>query len=218
MKVVSQFISFIFHPIFIVLYAYLIYFNTDTYTNRILYLFSPGFFKLFFLFLFSMAVFFPLTTIIIMKRTGWISSYHIPERKERLPVLVFTMIYYGMTYFIFRSWNQNLSFFIDPFISFLFGGLVLLGVLFIITTFWKISLHTASISGLAGGSMALLLLQKEAYNVDVMMGVNSLLLFSIGLVSFSRLKLNAHHYGQVLVGSSVGFIIMFMIVINQWYI
>ena len=95
-----------------------------------------------------------------------------------------------MTYFIFRSWNQNLSFFIDPFISFLFGGLVLLGVLFIVTTFWKISLHSASISGLAGGSMALLLLQKEAYNVDVMMGVNSLLLFSIGLVSFSRLKLN----------------------------
>ena len=41
MKVVSLFISFIFHPIFIVLYAYLIYFNTDTYTNRILYLFSP---------------------------------------------------------------------------------------------------------------------------------------------------------------------------------
>ena len=214
MKVVSQFISFIFHPIFIVLYAYLIYFNTDTYTNRILYYsvldFQP--------FLFSMAVFFPLTTILIMKRTGWISSYHIPERKERLPVLVFTMIYYGMTYFIFRSWNQNLSFFIDPFISFLFGGLVLLGVLFIITTFWKISLHTASIAGLAGGSMALLLLQKEAYNVDMMMWVNSLLLFSIGLVSFSRLKLNAHHYGQVLAGTSVGFIIMFTIVINQWYI
>lgn len=218
MKVFSQFISFIFHPIFIVLYAYLIYFNTDTYTNRILYLFSPEFFKLFLLFLFSMAVFFPLTTIVIMKRTGWISSYRIPERKERLPVLVFTMIYYGMTYFIFRSWNQNLSFFIDPFISFLFGGLVLLGVLFFITTLWKISLHAASISGLAGGSMALLLLQKEAYNLDTMMRINSLLLLSIGLVSFSRLKLNAHQYDQVLAGTTAGFIIMFMIVINQWYI
>ena len=112
MKVVSLFISFIFHPIFMALYAYLIYFNTDTYTNRILYLFSPGFFKLFFLFLFSMAVFFPLTTIIIMKRTGWISSYHIPERKERLPILVFTMIYYTMTYFFFRSWLIIFYFFI----------------------------------------------------------------------------------------------------------
>ena len=218
MKIVSQLISFIFHPIFIVLYAYFIYFNTDTYTNRILYLFSPGFFKLFLLFLFSMAVFFPLTTIIIMKRTGWISSYDIPERKERLPVLVFTMIYYVMTYYIFRSWNQNLSFFIDPFISFLFGGLVLLSVLFFITTFWKISLHSSSIAGLAGGSMALLLLQREAYNLDTMMWVNSFLLLSIGLVSFSRLKLNAHQYGQVLAGTAAGFIVMFMIVINQWYI
>ena len=129
--------------------------------GSILYLFSPGFFKLFLLFLFSMAVFFPLTTIIIMKRTGWISSYHIPNRKERLPVLIFTMVYYGMTYIIFRSWNQNLSFFIDPFISFLFGGLILLVVLFLITIFWKISLHTASIAGLTGGTMALLLIQKE---------------------------------------------------------
>jgi len=92
-----------------------------------------------------------------MYKTNWISSYQIPIRKERLPVLVFVMIYYIMTYVIFRSWNQKLSFFIDPYVSFLFGGLALLAILFFITIKWKISLHTASVAGLAGGMMAVLL-------------------------------------------------------------
>ena len=125
-----------------------------------------------------MAVFFPLITIIIMKRTGWISSYDIPERKERLPVLVFTMIYYVMTYYIFRSWNQNLSFFIDPFISSYLEGYLIECFVFH-HHFLKISLHSSSIAGLAGGFMALLLLQREAYNLDTMMWVNSFCFFQL---------------------------------------
>ena len=218
MKLFSNTISFLYHPVFMVIYAYLIYFNMDTYVNRILYLFSPNFYWLFFFFLLSMAVVFPLITMVIMHKTNWISSYQIPIRKERLPVLVFVMIYYIMTYVIFRSWNQKLSFFIDPYVSFLFGGLALLAILFFITIKWKISLHTASIAGLAGGMMAVLLHQQEVYNLTTMMAINSILLLSIGLVSFSRLYLKAHSYGQILAGIATGFLVMYTIVFNQWYI
>ena len=116
------------------------------------------------------------------------------------------MIYYGMTYFIFRSWNQNLSFFIDPFISFLFGGLVLLGVIvfhhYFLENKLTYSIHSRFSWRFNGVAIAL---QQEAYNLTTMMWVNSILLFQLAWFPFSRLKLNAHHYGQVLAGTSSWF-------------
>jgi membrane-associated phospholipid phosphatase len=50
------------------------------------------------------------------------------------------------------------------------------------------------------------------------MTINSILLLSIGLVSFSRLYLKAHNYGQILAGIATGFLVMYTIVFNQWYI
>ena len=140
MKVVSN-LFFYFHPIFIVCIRILIYFNTDTYTNRILYLFSPGFFKLFLLFLFQW-LFFSINYHPYYEKNGLDIKLPHSRTKRAITRISFYHDLLWNDLFIFRSWNQNLSFFIDPFISFLFGGLVLLGVLFFITTFWKISLHT----------------------------------------------------------------------------
>ena len=66
--------------------------------------------------------------------------------------------------------------------------------------------------------MAVLLHQEEVYNLTTMMAINSVLLLSIGLVSFSRLYLKAHNYGQILAGIATGFLVMYTIVFNQWYI
>ena len=63
-------------------------------------------------------------------------------------------------------------------------------------------MHTASIAGLAGGMMAVLLHQQEVYNLTTMMAINSILLLSIGLVSLSRLY---YSYGQILAGIATGF-------------
>ena len=50
-----------------------------------------------------------------------------------------------------------------------------------------------------------------------MMAINYILL-SIGLVSFSRLHLKVYGYGQILAGIATGFLVMYTIVFNQWYI
>ena len=65
--------------------------------------------------------------------------------------------------------------------------------------------------------MAVLLHQEEVYNLTIMMAINSVLLLSIGLVSFS-IYLKAHSYGQILAGIATGFLVMYTIVFNQWYI
>ena len=214
-KSISQFIALIFHPVFIVLYSYLIYFNINSIYNQMLYLAAPKIYWPLFSFLGLMVVFFPLLTIYIMYKNKVVSSLAIPKREERIPVLILVIIYYSMAYYIFRYWNTTLLNLLEPFLSFLFGGLILLIALTLTTFKWKISLHSASISGLAGGMIAETLVAQPEIGFESELLVNALLLFMIGLVSFSRVFLKAHNVLQVVTGIVVGFVVVFGMVFLQ---
>jgi len=183
-----------------------------------LFLAAPKIYFPLFSFLFLMAVFFPLLTVFIMYKNKLISSVSIPKRVERLPLLILVIIYYSMTYYIFRYWNTTLLNLLQPYLSFLFAGLTLILILTLITLKWKISIHTASISGLAGGMMALTIIAQPITNLPQVFLVNTGLLVFIGLVSFSRLYLKAHSPHQVIVGVALGFSLIFSLVFNQLYL
>ena len=218
MKIFCKIISFVFHPLFTVMYSYFIYFYMDSIYNQMLFLAAPKIYFPLFSFLFLMAVFFPLLTVYIMYKNKLISSIAIPKRKERLPVLALVIIYYSMTYYIFRYWNTTLLNLLQPYLSFLFAGLILLLLLTLITLKWKISIHAASIAGLTGGITALTLIAHPIINLQQIFLINALLLTFIGVVSFSRLYLKAHSMIQILVGISLGFSLVFILVFNQFYI
>jgi membrane-associated phospholipid phosphatase len=190
----------------------------DSIYNQMLFLAAPKIYFPLFSFLFLMAVFFPLLTVYIMYKNKLISSIAIPKRKERLPVLALVIIYYSMTYYIFRYWNTTLLNLLQPYLSFLFAGLILLLLLTLITLKWKISIHAASIAGLTGGITALTLIAHPIINLQQIFLINALLLTFIGLVSFSRMYLKAHSMIQILVGISLGFSLVFVLVFNQFYI
>jgi|TARA_B100001094_G_scaffold148133_1_gene143453 membrane-associated phospholipid phosphatase len=190
----------------------------DSIYNQMLFLAAPKIYFPLFSFLFLMAVFFPLLTVYIMYKNKLISSIAIPKRKERLPVLALVIIYYSMTYYIFRYWNTTLLNLLQPYLSFLFAGLILLLLLTLITLKWKISIHAASIAGLTGGITALTLIAHPIINLQQIFLINALLLTFIGLVSFSRMYLKAHSMIQILVGISLGFSLVFILVFNQFYI
>jgi len=122
MTIFSKVISIIFHPVFTVVYSYLIYFNIQNIYNQMLFLAAPKIYWALLFFLFLMVVFFPLATIYIMYRNKSISSMSIPIRKERLPVLILVTIYYLMTYYIFRYWNSTLLNLFQPYLSFFVCG------------------------------------------------------------------------------------------------
>ena len=183
-----------------------------------LYLAAPKIYWPLFSFLGLMVVFFPLLTIYIMYKNKVVSSLAIPKREERIPVLILVIIYYSMAYYIFRYWNTTLLNLLEPFLSFLFGGLILLIALTLITFKWKISLHSASISCLAGGMIAETLIAQPGIGFESELLVNALLLFMIGLVSFSRVFLKAHNVLQVVTGIVVGFVVVFGMVFLQFNI
>ena len=214
----SKVISIIFHPVFTVIYSYLIYFNIQNIYNQMLFLAAPKIYWALLLFLLLMVVFFPLLTIYFMYRNKSISSISIPIRKERLPVLILVTIYYLMTYYIFRYWNSTLLNLFHPYLSFLFAGLVLIVTLTVITYFWKISLHSSSISALCGGMMAETLIAHPVGGQEKVFYINMALLVFIGLVSFSRLFLKAHTLCQTIAGIALGFSLAFSLVFFQIYI
>ena len=218
MTIFSKVISIIFHPLFTVVYSYLIYFNIQNIYNQMLFLAAPKIYWALLFFLFLMVVFFPLATIYIMYRNKSISSMSIPIRKERLPVLILVTIYYLMTYYIFRYWNSTLLNLFHPYLSFLFAGLVLIVSLTAITYFWKISLHSSSISALCGGMMAETLIAQPVGGQEQVFYINMVLLVFIGLVSFSRLFLKAHTLSQTIAGIALGFSLAFSLVFFQIYI
>ena len=218
MKTFCKIISFIFHPVFTVMYSYFIYFHMDSIYNQMLFLAAPKIYFPLFSFLFLMAVFFPLLTVYIMHKNKLISSIAIPKRKERLPVLALVIIYYSMTYYIFRYWNTTLLNLLQPYLSFLFAGLILLLLLTLITLKWKISIHAASIAALTGGMAALTFIAQPIINLKQIFFVNTVLLIFIGMVSFSRMYLKAHSATQILAGISLGFSLAFIVVFNQLYI
>ena len=218
MRIFSHLISVLIHPVFIVVYSFLIYFEIDSFYNKMLFIAAPKIYWLLLVFILMMAVCFPLLTMFIMFKNKIISSYSINERKERIPILFFVIIYYSMTYYIFRHWNETLLNLLEPYVYFLFAGILLLIIVFIITFWWKISLHSASISGLCGGIMAETLVISELNNITTIMIINTVLLMLIGIVSFSRLYLKAHTFSQVITGIVLGFGIMFMTVYFKLYV
>ena len=183
-----------------------------------LFLAAPKIYWALLFFLFLMIVFFPLLTIYFMYRTKSISSISIPIRKERLPVLILVTIYYLMTYYIFKYWNATLLNLFHPYLSFLFSGLVLIVTLTVITYFWKISLHSSSISALCGGMMAETLIAHPVGGQEQVFYINMTLLVFIGIVSFSRLFLKTHTISQTVAGIALGFSLAFSLVFFQIYI
>jgi membrane-associated phospholipid phosphatase len=190
----------------------------DTFFNQMLMIAAPKIYWLLLAFLLMMVVVFPFISLFIMSKNKIISSYSIPNRKERLPVLFFMITYYSMTYYIFRHWNETLLNLLDPYVSFLFATILLLVCLFLITTTWKISLHSSSIAGLCGGIMAEVVAINEVNNSNTIMIINTLLLVLMGLVCFARIYLKAHTFLQVIAGLSLGFSLMFVVVYFQWSI
>jgi hypothetical protein len=120
-----------------------------------------------------------------------------------------------MAYFMYRSWNITYYNIIEGFVSFLFGGIIVLFIAFIINNFYKISLHALAIGSMTGGFLALAKTLTPIININSLIIINCVLLFSMGLVASSRLYLKAHTSKQIYLGLIIGFVIEYYIVLYK---
>lgn len=139
----------------------------------------------------------PVLAILILYKSGLVSSLMMKERKERFLPMFFTSIIYAALAYLFLT-----KLYINP----LFSN-VMISIAFVtfitsfITYFWQISVHSTSVGGLVS---LLFLLNIHVENESMFILMLGLITLS-GIVMSARLYLNAHNIWQVMVGYAIGF-------------
>jgi hypothetical protein len=146
-----------------------------------------------------MTVAFPLTSALLLRRAGLITSLEMPRRSERIAPYAMTLLYYGMTWYLLARSPLH------PLALALFSGAVLaLLMATLITLRWKVSAHMIGIGGCLGAVAALDLMHRLGAFLPL-----CLLVVVTGALGTARLLTSDHTPAQVYVGALLGFACVF---------
>ena len=150
----------------------------------------------------------PTLSVIFLKFSRYVSDYDLTNRKERLLPSLFIVFWYGISSFLLISrltvsWHLSIV---------LVATTLLIAVLTLISTWYKISIHSAGIWGAAGFMTAVMV---RGHNAEVLFPLCLTFLIA-GAVSSARLYLNLHTPNQVVFGAIVGFAISFGCLFVLW--
>ena len=143
----------------------------------------------------------PVLSLFILKMSGSISSLLLQNREERITPMLYTIIMYGVTAYMFST-KVELGEMIFVFLAITTLQIV---VTVVITIFWKISLHGIGV----GGSIGLIMGLSQQSVLSHFEFILPVLFLISGLVLSARLKLNAHSNAEVYVGFVLGISISF---------
>ena len=209
MKFFSNIISYIFHPLFALVYVLLLLMTINPYIFRIQ---DDKVKVIFFTYTVVSLLVIPVISIVILKQLNIIKSFKMEDRMERVgPLIVIGIVYM----WLFLNYKSTASVPVI-FATFLLGSVIAVFVSFFINSFTKISLHTVGM----GGLIAAVLLMKYKLKYDTfylelpflgsyVVNIYFVLLVTIviaGMVGTARLYLKSHSLEQIYMGYIVGFL------------
>ncbi len=139
----------------------------------------------------------PLGYIFWLVSIGQLEDIYMPERRSRLGPLTVLMVWLLVCLGLMRYWEAPTIVEI-----FVLATTVLVGILGLVTLFWKISFHGATIT--AAATATLLVAGSSAWPVMLL----------VPLVGWARVRLRRHTTGQVICGSLIGALIA--VFLAQW--
>jgi len=195
LKIIAKIISWIIQPLLMpvmgfaaLMFGYKIFMNNISILHKLQFL----------AFIASFTFVIPVIALLFLKAGNFISNIETPNKKERqLPMLIVAITYLVFTYLLQSKLNLD-----KLFTEVMLSMSVLVLFLTIITYFWKISIHAASISGIVGLSFSFSVTIYSQVMFYILIGS----LFVAGLVMTARLYLNAHNILQIIAGSLLGLV------------
>lgn len=194
LKLLARMVSVIFHPLNIPTYGLIFIFSVGSYVSLLPFEAK----KLITLVIGINTLVLPLVMIPLFYRLGIIKSIHMPNHKERLVPIVFTLIPYAFSFYFLRKLPIPS---IVPLYMLAATATVVLTL--VVTIWWKISIHMVGIGGLTGLVFAFALILQA----DVIVYL-ALSFFVAGIVAWARLWLKAHNPAQVYTGFLLGWLTM----------
>jgi len=205
-KSLFNFISIIFHPIFIP--TILIYFIFNIFSNY--FIFNPNYILALTTLFFILTVIIPLIVIILFYYLKFIQNFYLQSKKERILVTLTMNIFYVFAIYFIRNIyippNIYLAFLTVPIVSTLFSVIIFL--------YPKISMHTFGIGSLIG----VLLFYRFEYILISNFEILIFLFIASGLIMTARLILKAHHFRDVIWGFIIGICNGFLSILLAYYI
>ena len=193
LKLPAHFFSYVFHPLFIPLYAisFLIFFHPSYFAG-----FTPyEKYRILFTTILN-TVFFPAFAILLMKGLGFIKSIFLHTRQDRIGPYLSAMIFYFWTAWVFFKAEPQLALILPSFMT----GVFLTTVVGLISNiYFKISMHAMG----AGGLLGLFLLITFSNSMLMTWPLGTALLIT-GLVCTSRLIVSDHTVKEIYLGLFFG--------------
>jgi hypothetical protein len=186
----AEFVSVLFHPLFMPLYGLLVIYSTPTLLSYLPFNMKWAIFMM----VIANNVILPLSVATILYSRGVIKSIYADERRERIILLSVALFLYTLTALLLVKIPVP-TLFKAYFVSIAAVTLVSL----IIASFYKISLHSAGI----GGVLALAGFMTVQFDVVSMVHVVILLLVA-GVVMTARIGTGKHEPHEVLTGLLTG--------------
>jgi membrane-associated phospholipid phosphatase len=137
----------------------------------------------------------PLGYLLWLVRKGKLADIYMPERETRLRPLTLMMVWMLACLMLARQWQA------PPVVEFfVLAAIVMIGILSLVTLFYKISFHGATIS--AAATATLMVAGSSAWPIMLL----------VPLVGWARVRLERHTPRQVIFGSLVGALIALLLV------
>lgn len=137
----------------------------------------------------------PLGYLLWLVRRGKLADIYMPERETRLRPLTLMMVWLLVCLGLIRYWEAPVM--VELFVL---AATVMIGILSVVTLFWKISFHGATIT--AAATATVLVAGSSAWPVMLL----------VPLVGWARVRLERHTPRQVIFGSLVGALIALILV------
>jgi membrane-associated phospholipid phosphatase len=137
----------------------------------------------------------PLAYLLVLVRHGRLTDIYMPERETRLRPLTLMMVWLLACWGLIRYWQAP-----EMVELFVLMATVMMGVLSLVTLFWKISFHGATIT--AAATATVLVAGSSAWPVMLL----------VPLVGWGRIRLERHTPRQVFFGSLLGALIALLLV------
>ena len=129
----------------------------------------------------------PMAYLLWLVHKGTVEDIYMPRRETRMRPLIVMMAWLLICLGLIQYWGAP-----QIVVTFVIMALLLVGILSVVTLFWKISFHGATISAAATATV-------------IMGGISALpVMLLVPLVGWSRIRLLRHTPRQVIYGSLVG--------------
>ncbi len=194
MKIFSQIVSFVFHPMLMPTLGLFFILNTGTHVSYLPFEMR----RLLYIIVFTSSCLLPISLLPLFLQLKVINNFQMKTARERVWPLLFTSLFFLVGYFLLTRLNAP-----SLILRFLMASFFTVLIALAVSLYWKISIHALAVGGVTAVLMGIAL----RFGIDLIVSFTFMLIAS-GLVGTARLYLGAHNPLQVYAGYFTGFFVV----------